>query len=81
MLVTVIVKPGSKAPGISQENGALIVRVRERPVDGAANTACVRALARFYGVPPGAVELVAGARGRRKRFTIGVAKGANAAKG
>jgi uncharacterized protein YggU (UPF0235/DUF167 family) len=70
VILDVIVKPGSKRPGISYEEGALIVRVRERAVEGAANAACRRALAQEYRVPQSAVELIAGARSRRKRFAI-----------
>jgi uncharacterized protein YggU (UPF0235/DUF167 family) len=70
----VFVKPGSKAPGLSEENGVLVLRVRERAIEGAANTACIRALAEAYGVAPSAVKLVAGTRNRRKRFTIQFAK-------
>ncbi len=70
MLVDVVVKPGSKKPGISSENGEIVLRVRERAVEGAANRACVRALAQAYGVPPSGVELVSGAHSRRKRFSI-----------
>jgi len=50
----------------------LILRVRERAIEGAANAACIRALADAYGVAPSAVTLVAGARSRHKRFTIRV---------
>jgi len=69
-VIDIIVKPGSKQPGLSEENGVPVLRVRERAIDGAANSACVRALAAAYGVPPSAVELIAGARNRRKRFAI-----------
>jgi uncharacterized protein YggU (UPF0235/DUF167 family) len=74
VILDVIVKPGSKQPGISHENGALVLRVRERAVEGAANAACRRALAQAYGVPQSAVELIAGARSRRKRFAVEVPK-------
>jgi uncharacterized protein (TIGR00251 family) len=70
VLVDVVVKPGSKKPGVSSENGEIVLRVRECAVEGAANRACVRALAQAYGVPPSGVELVSGARSRRKRFSI-----------
>ena len=77
-IVDVIVKPGSKRPGISREGGAIVVRVHERAIDGAATAACIRAIAASYGVAPRDVELVHGARSRRKRFSIrfgGAAKG------
>jgi uncharacterized protein len=46
------------------------MRVRERAIGGAANAACIRALAAAYGVAPSRVELVRGERSRRKRFSI-----------
>jgi len=70
------VKAGSKSPGFSEENGVLVLRVRERAIEGAANAACIRALADAYRVAPSAVKLVAGARCRRKRFTIQFAEDA-----
>jgi uncharacterized protein len=68
--IDVVVKPGSKRPGLTQESGLLVLRVRERAIDGAANEACIRALAAAYGVKPSAVELVRGTRSRRKCFAI-----------
>jgi uncharacterized protein YggU (UPF0235/DUF167 family) len=47
--------------------GALRVAVREPPVEGEANAACARALARALGVGRAALTLDPGARGRRKR--------------
>jgi uncharacterized protein len=70
--VAVTVKPGSKAPGIEQNGETLIVRVRERAVEGAANAAVVRALAAHFNVPPSTVRLVRGERSRTKLFEIPV---------
>ena len=75
LVLDVRVKPGSKRPGLSQEDGVVILRVRERAVEGAANAACRRALARAYGVSLSAVELIAGPLSRRKRFAIEIPKG------
>ncbi|MBV8531151.1 MAG: DUF167 domain-containing protein [Candidatus Eremiobacteraeota bacterium] len=72
MSLDVLVKPGSKHPGLSEEDGMLVLRVRERAIEGAANEACIRALAAAYGVAPSAVALVRGARARRKHFAIRV---------
>lgn len=68
--IAVTVKPGSKAPGIEQHPDGLIVRVRERAVEGAANAACVRALAQHFGVAPSRVTLLHGAQSRTKLFEI-----------
>ncbi|RIL05651.1 MAG: hypothetical protein DCC71_09685 [Proteobacteria bacterium] len=49
---------------------ALRVAVQEPPVEGAANAACVRALARALGVGRGSVEIDPGAKGRRKLVRV-----------
>jgi uncharacterized protein len=68
--VAVTVKPGSKSPGIEQQADTLIVRVRERAVEGAANAAVIRALATYFDVPPSSVVLVRGERSRVKFFDV-----------
>jgi uncharacterized protein len=70
LIIDVLVKPGSKRPGLLRVEGLLVIRVRERAIEGAANEACIRALAAAYGVTPSAVSLLRGARSRRKRFAI-----------
>jgi len=50
--------------------GALRARVAAAPVDGAANDALCRLIARELDVAPTTVELVAGASGRRKRIAV-----------
>lgn len=72
MRVEVRVKPGSKKPGITEENGQLIVRVAEAAREGAANEAVLRLLARHFGVPPSSVELLRGHSSRIKLFEIPV---------
>jgi uncharacterized protein YggU (UPF0235/DUF167 family) len=70
VLLSVKVKPGSKKTGISLEGDCIVLRVRERAIEGAANEACVRALSQALDVAPSRVTLVRGARGREKRFEI-----------
>jgi uncharacterized protein YggU (UPF0235/DUF167 family) len=74
VILDVIVKPGSKRPGVSEEAGVMVLRVRERAVEGAANAACRRVLAEKFGIAQSAVELIAGARSRRKRFALDIPK-------
>ena len=67
MRLTVWVRPGSAHPGVGGEhNGALVVRVTARAVDGRATAAALAAIAEAFGVRPHAVTLVAGAASRRK---------------
>jgi uncharacterized protein (TIGR00251 family) len=51
-------------------NGALVVRLTAPPVEGAANAALVRFLARALDLPAGAVTLVRGDRGRDKLVRV-----------
>ena len=68
--IDVLVKPGSKQPGVSLEGETLVLRVRERAIEGAANAACIRALAEFYDVPPSSISLERGAKSRKKVFRL-----------
>lgn len=70
MLLTIAVKPGSKEPGITVSADAVVLRVRERAVEGAANDACIRALSEIFDVPRTRIQLVRGTRSREKRFAI-----------
>ncbi len=58
----------SEVAGVAGER--LRVRVAAPPVDGAANAELARLLARVLGVPRAAVEVVAGAGGRRKTVLV-----------
>jgi hypothetical protein len=49
-----------------QRAGALLVRVTAPPVDGKANAAVCRLIARRAGVPPSRVSVVRGASARDK---------------
>lgn len=50
--------------------GALRVHVAAPPVEGAANDALVRLLARELGVPRAAIRIVSGATARRKVVAV-----------
>ena len=65
------VHPRAARAGVGGVHGdALRVAVREPPVEGRANAACVRALAEALGVPRAAVSIDPGAKGRRKRVEV-----------
>src|SRR5215470_15300747 len=65
--ITVRVRPGSARPGVGGEHdGALVVRVRERAVDGQATAAALAAVSAAFGVRRHAVTLMAGASSQTK---------------
>lgn len=64
-------KPGASRPGIQGlHGGALAVRVRARPVDGAANRELLAVIADALDVAPSRLALEAGAGGREKRVRV-----------
>ncbi|MCW7753620.1 DUF167 domain-containing protein [Desulfobotulus sp. H1] len=50
--------------------GALKVRIKAPPVDGAANEACLKFMATFLGMPPSALTLLSGHSGRQKKILV-----------
>jgi uncharacterized protein len=71
MRISVRVRPGARRDEVggswaAPREPALVVTVRARAVEGAANAAVVAALAAAFGVRRGDVEIVAGGRGRDK---------------
>ena len=69
--ITVRVRPGSAHPGVGGEHdGALVVRVSARAVDGRATAAALAAVAEAFGVRRPAVTLVTGAASRTKVLEV-----------
>ena len=65
--VSVRVVPRSSKEGVAGfEGGVVRIRLNAPPVEGKANDALVRFLAKAVGVPRGRITLVAGERGRSK---------------
>lgn len=67
------VKPGAartRVGGAYGAQGALVVEVRERAVDGRATEAALKALAGALGVPRRAIALVTGAASRDKVVAV-----------
>jgi uncharacterized protein len=66
------VQPRASRNEIADERaGALLVRLTAPPVEGKANAALCKLLAKAAGVPPSAVEVVRGASARDKVVRIG----------
>lgn len=75
MKIAVRVSPGARTDAVGgrwdgPRGPALVVRVRARAVEGAANAAVIAVVAAAFGVKPGAVALVTGALGRDKIVAI-----------
>lgn len=71
MRVVVRVHPGARRAAVGgAHDGALVVRVAERAVDGAATAAVLRALAEAFDVPVRDVRLVKGPTSRTKVVEI-----------
>ena len=65
------VKPGSSRTGVGGDHdGALVVRVSARAVDGRATEAALRAVAEALGVRRSEVSLVTGATSRTKLVDV-----------
>ncbi len=69
--ITVRLTPRAAREEIAGErDGALLVRVTAPPVDGAANEALVRLVAKTVGVPKSAVRIVSGETSRTKILEV-----------
>lgn len=67
MRVTIRVRPGAGRTAVGgAHDGALVVRVAARAVDGRATDAALAAVAEAFGVRRSAVALVTGATSRTK---------------
>ena len=72
MIITVKVKPGSKAGDEieKQPDGAYIIYLRARAHDGEANTALIKLLADHFDVPKTSIKIKSGASSRLKLIEL-----------
>lgn len=75
MRVTVHVKPGSRSESITWVEDLfgerkLIVKIREKPVDGEANKGLIEALSEFFNVSKSAITIIHGHTSREKVVEI-----------
>jgi uncharacterized protein YggU (UPF0235/DUF167 family) len=79
MRITVRVKPGAARTGVGGDHdGALVIRVTARAVDGKATEAALRALAEALGVRRNEVNLATGATSRTKVVDVVTARRSDA---
>ena len=68
-ILSVRVQPRAKREGVvGVHDGALKVALRAPPVDGAANAALLRCLAKTFEVPMRTLSISTGTTGRKKRI-------------
>ncbi len=74
VVLDVSVSPNAKRTEVvGWHDGALRIRLAAPPVDGAANEALRKWLAKELNTGPSGIELLRGATGRRKQWTLDIA--------
>jgi uncharacterized protein len=66
MKIQIKVKPRSKTEEIIEDENSLIVRVKDPPIEGKANRAVIRLLAKHFGVPEDHVRISKGFKSKDK---------------
>jgi len=64
------VTPGARSEGIEIDGGRLLVKVRAKPHDGAANEAVLALLAEALGVATSRLRMLRGATSREKLIQL-----------
>jgi len=71
MKIIVKIKPNSKKEGIKKiDDKNFIVAVKEPPVDGKANKALVKSLAKYFDIPSSTVRIASGHASKQKIIEI-----------
>ena len=65
-----VVARASRTEIAGEHDGALRVKLAAPPVDGAANRALVRLLAKTFKLPQNAVEIIAGSTSKQKIVSL-----------
>jgi uncharacterized protein (TIGR00251 family) len=69
------VKPGSfKDEILIDKDGTFIVKIREKPIDGAANEYLVRFLSKEFGISRNSVVLEKGQTSKFKKITLHISE-------
>ena len=72
MKYRVLIKPNSKKGPIVEklDDGSLMVYVREMAIEGKANEALVKLLAKYFNVPKSRIEIIHGHKSQHKIVEI-----------
>ena len=78
LILSVRVLPkSSKSEIVGEYDGALKVKIKSPPVEGAANQELIKVLAKFFDVPKNAIEILSGQTSKTKQVKIVGGKSAN----
>lgn len=71
--MSIHIQPGAARSEIAGLHGdALKIRIRARPIEGAANAALIDFIATWLGVPRKAVRILRGEKSRQKSVSVAV---------
>lgn len=72
MKISVKIKPNSRhrEEVVANDDGSLTIYIKASAIEGRANLAAVKLVAKYYGVAPSRVKLVRGVTSRNKIFEI-----------
>jgi len=65
-----VIPRSSRSEIVGEHDGALKVRLKAPPVDGAANAELIKLFSKQLGVPKSAVEILTGETSKTKRLRI-----------
>ncbi|MCX5850275.1 MAG: DUF167 domain-containing protein [Deltaproteobacteria bacterium] len=65
-----VIPHASRAEISDVQDGALKIKVTAPPVEGAANEACIKLLAKELGLKKSQMEILSGAKSRRKTILV-----------
>ena len=74
MKIPTTIKPNSRhrEEVVVGGDGTYIIYTKAPAIEGRANAAAIKLLAKYFGVPPSGVRLVRGARAKHKVFLIDI---------
>lgn len=71
MKISAKIKPNSRhREAVANDDGSLTIYTKAPAIEGRANLAAVKLVAKYYGVAPSRVKLVRGVTSRNKIFEI-----------
>ena len=72
MKISAKIKPNSRyrEEVVANDDGSLVVYTKAPAIEGRANLAAVKLVAKYYGVAPSRIKLVRGVTSRNKIFEI-----------